>query len=155
MNSQTVLSQGEGMTDNSSYGRLQSWTVTVSYTSLQLQSKISVEISVEGRERPHHERCGLLWAEAWDLCGLFAKRQKSQVLPLKPHPAAFLPCHLCSSELCFLGYFTMSRVPLFITQNLTVHLCFGMCKQCLFLQCLWDRVILGSFFPLEFPKRLN
>jgi len=43
------------MTDNSSYGRLQSWAVAVSYTSLQLQSKISVE----GWERPyHHKLCG-------------------------------------------------------------------------------------------------
>lgn len=42
-----------------------------------------------------------------------------------------------------------------ITPHLTVHLCSCMCKQCLFLQCLWDCVILGSLFPLEVPKRLN
>lgn len=90
------------MTDNSSYGRLQSWAVTVSYTSLQLQSKISVE----GRERPYHHEC----------CGrrpeisVVRKETEKPNTPPKPHPAAFRPCCVCSSELCVLGYFAASRV---------------------------------------------
>lgn len=132
MNSQTVLSQGEGMTDNSSYGRLQSWAVRVSYTSLQLQSKISVE----GRERPyHHERCG----RRPEISVVRKETEKPNALP-KPHPAAFRPLFVFFWTVCpWLFCYEQSSCerPLFITQHLTVHQCFCMCKQrcvCLFMR---------------------
>lgn len=123
MNSQTVLTQGVGMTDNSSYGRLQLWAVTVPYKSLQLRSKISVE----RRERPsHHEPCG---RRARDLCGRLAEIS----LARDGTASSFHP------RSCVLGYFAIARH--------LVHPCFCMWKEYLFLLCLWDRVILGSFFP--------
>lgn len=120
MNWQTVLSQGERMTDNSSYGRLQSWAVR----SLTCPSSCNPKL-VWRKEK------GLTITSAVG-GGLrssspFAKTPKSQTPPLKPQ--FFGPCHVCvcvcSSKVFVLGYSATSSCerPLFITQHLTVHLC--------------------------------
>lgn len=92
MNSQTVLTQGVGMTDNNSYGRLQLWAVTIPYKSLQLRSKISVE----GRERlSHNKPCG---KRAKDLAKILLARDRTAFTPIA-----------CSSKMRVNGYFAMNR----------------------------------------------
>lgn len=146
MNSQTVLSQGEGMTDNSSYGRLQSRTVAVSLTRLSSCNPKLVLRGGKGLTITSTVGGGL--RSLWSAC----KEKEKPSAPPKTTSSSFSPRHVCVLLKCVLGYFATSRV--LVKDHCSLlsiwqYICaFCMCKQCLFLQCLWDCVILGSLFPL-------